>query len=110
VTFTPRQPGDGRFGDILVTGIRLQVTDRRVYDPTQTAVRLLLAVQSIHPDRIGWIPRHFDRLAGTSSLREAIVAGRPVEQIVSGWTAALRRFEDRRRPYLLYESPGIPRR
>lgn len=102
VRFTPSRAGDGRFNDTLVAGIRLQVTDRKAYDPIGTAVRLLLAVQAIHPDRIGWIPRHFDRLAGGSSLRESIVAGRSADEIVGEWAPALRAYEARRKPYLLY--------
>ncbi len=101
-TFRPEHPGDGKFADTLVVGIRLEVTDRSAYDPTRAAVHLLAAVQAVHPDRIGWIPHHFDRLAGGPALREAIQARRPAEEIVHGWAAALAAFEQRRAPYLLY--------
>lgn len=100
--FTPSRPGDGRFADTTVAGIRLHVTDRRTYDPIRTAVHLLAAVAAVHPARIGWIPAHFDRLAGGPSLREAVQAGRDPEAIVGGWTAGRAEFEARRRPYLLY--------
>ncbi len=102
VTFTPRHPGDGRFNDTLVAGIRLQVGNRQTYDPTRTAIELLSAVQAVHPDHIGWIPRHFDRLAGGPSLREAIAAGRAADEISRGWAVALRAFEARSKVYLLY--------
>ena len=102
VRFTPTRAGDGRFNDTLLAGIRLEVTDRRTYDPTRSAVELLHAVQAVHADRIGWIPRHFDRLAGGSALRDAIMAGRSPEQIVDGWRAALAAYQARRKPYLLY--------
>lgn len=101
-TFTPSRPGDGKFADTLVAGIRLEITDRGTYDPTWTAVHLLAAVEAVHPGLIGWIPRHFDRLAGGPGLREAIRAGRPPDDIVRGWTAGLAAFEQRRTPYLLY--------
>jgi uncharacterized protein YbbC (DUF1343 family) len=100
--FEPKGPGDGKFADTLVAGIRLEVTDRGAYDPTRTAVYLLAAVRAVHPDRIGWIPRHFDRLAGGPALREAILAGRPPDEIVRGWAAGLAAYEQRRTPYLLY--------
>lgn len=101
-TFTPSRPGDGKFADTLVAGIRLEITDRGTYDPTRTAVHLLAAVEAGHPGLIGWIPRHFDRLAGGPGLREAIRAGRAPDEIVRGWTAGLAAFERRRTPYLLY--------
>ena len=102
ITFTPSRPGDGKLADTLVAGIRLEVTDRSTYDPTQTAVHLLAAIQSVHSGRMGWIPRHFDRLAGGPGLREALVAGRPAEEIVGGWADELAAFRKRRTPYLLY--------
>ena len=100
--FTPHTPGDGRFADTAVVGIRLETTDRRVYDPTTTAVHLLAAVAAVHPDRVGWIARHFDRLAGGPGLREAIQAGRSPDEIVGAWAAGRAAYEARRRPYLLY--------
>jgi uncharacterized protein YbbC (DUF1343 family) len=101
-SFTPRAPGDGKFADTLVAAIRLEVTDRRSYDPVRTAVILLAAVQAVHPDRIGWIARQFDRLAGGPALREALAAGRTPEEIVGGWAGELAAFRERRKPYLLY--------
>ncbi len=101
-SFTPRRPGDAKFADTLVVGIRLHVTDRPTYDPTITAVYLLAAIRAQHPDRLRWIAAHFDRLAGGTALRTALAAGEPPARIVSGWPAAIQAFELRRRPFLLY--------
>ena len=50
----------------------------------------------------GWIPKHFDRLAGTTGLREAIEAGVDPGVIVRGWEGERRRYLERRRAALLY--------
>ena len=102
VSFTPRAPGDGKYADTLLTGIRLAVTDRDAYDPTVAAVYLLTAIRDRHPDKLGWIPKHFDRLAGTARIREAIEAGADPEAIVQGWEADRRKYLERRRAVLLY--------
>ncbi|MDQ2669419.1 MAG: DUF1343 domain-containing protein [Gemmatimonadota bacterium] len=102
VVFTPRTPGDGKYADTALTGIRLTVTDRDAYNPSATAVRLLSAVLSVHGEQFGWIPAHFDRLAGTSALRDALAAGADPDSIVAGWKPALARFRERRRDYLIY--------
>ena len=102
VGFTPAQPGDGKFADTAVRGIRLEVTDRVRYDPAATAVHLLSAVLLHHRDRFGWIPAHFDRLAGTRVLRETLEAGEAPATIVASWGPDLRRFLERRRGVLLY--------
>jgi uncharacterized protein YbbC (DUF1343 family) len=102
VTFTPHGPGDGKYADSLLMGIRLHVTDRARYDPTVTAVHLLAAIQAVHPDKIGFSVRGFDRLAGTDSLRLALLAGEAPERIVAAWGVARRTFLERRKPFLLY--------
>lgn len=102
VSFTPAKPGDGKYADTRVTGVRLTVTDRERYDPTATAIHLLSAVREAHPDRFGWIPAHFDRLAGTTSLRSAIDSGTSPAKIVASWRPDLERFLARRRPALIY--------
>ena len=102
VRFTPHLPGDGKLADTTARGIRLVLTDPRVYDAPATAVALLVAIHAAHPDRIDFRPAQFDRLAGGPTLREAIEAGRPAAEIVAGWRPALEAFEERRRPFLLY--------
>lgn len=105
VRFTPHRPGDGKYADTALTGIRLAVTDRRRYDPTAVAVHLLAAIRTVHGDRFGWIPKHFDRLAGTDGLRTAIDAGTAPAEIVAGWEPGLAAFARRRAPFLLYPPP-----
>jgi uncharacterized protein YbbC (DUF1343 family) len=102
VAFTPRAPGDGRFADTLVAGIRLAVTDRGAYDPARVAVHLLAAVLARHADTVGWIPAHFDRLAGGPAIRNALLAGRDPGGIAESWLVEQRRFVRRSEAALLY--------
>ena len=102
VSFTPVRPGDGKYADTLVAGIRLTVTDRAAYDPAATAVGLLSAVRASAGARFAWIPAHFDRLAGGPGLRAALEAGTEPGVIVASWAPGLERFRERRRPFLLY--------
>ncbi len=100
--FTPRAPADGKFPDQPVRGIRLTVTDRAAYDPTVTAVAALLEARRLAGGRWEWNAAHFDRLAGDGRLREAIEAGRSLDEIVAPWAAERERFEAFRAPRLLY--------
>lgn len=100
--FVPRAPGDGKFADTLVAGIRLEVTDPARYDPVRTAVTMLRVILDRHPDRFGWRERHFDRLAGGPWLRRGLLSGRPPAGLMADWAGQLRRFRARRVPYLLY--------
>ncbi|HEY8197210.1 MAG TPA: DUF1343 domain-containing protein [Gemmatimonadales bacterium] len=100
--FTPEAPGDGKYSDTLLAGIRLTTTDRSVYDPTVTAVHLLAALRQIHPDAFAFRPAQFDRLAGGPDLRTDIERGESVSGIAAGWREELKRFRVRRREFLLY--------
>ncbi len=103
VTFRPAKPGDGKYADTLLAGIRLQVTDRETYDPTATAVHLLAAIRVHHAGEFTWIPKHFDRLAGTSVLRKAIDAGSEPAAIVRSWDARQEWFMERRQGVTIYQ-------
>ncbi|MFY0669384.1 MAG: DUF1343 domain-containing protein [Alteromonas stellipolaris] len=47
-------------------------------------------------------PDFFDKLAGTDSLRQAIIAGKTSTQIQASWAEGLATFKQLRSPYLLY--------
>lgn len=100
--FTPDAPGDGKYPDTLLAGIRLTTTDRSAYDPTVTAVHLLAALRQTHPTEFAFRPAQFDRLAGGPELRAAIERGEAVSAIAARWREELKRFRDWRRDFLLY--------
>lgn len=102
IAFTPRAPGDGKYPDTLVTGVRLTITDRAAYDPTVTAVYLLSAIRATHSTAFAFRAAQFDRLAGGPDLRSAVERGVSVSTIAAGWRDELARFKDRRRRFLLY--------
>ena len=102
VSFTPVSPGDGKFADTTVNGIRLLLTDRSSYDPTRTAITILSILETLQPLDLRWNEAHFDRLAGGPSLRLALLAGAAPEAIVAGWSGPLETFLRRRAPFLLY--------
>ena len=100
--FTPAAPGDGKYADTLVAGIRLITTDRTRYDPTITAVHLLAALRAVHHEAFAFRPAQFDRLAGGPDLRSAIEREDPVSAIAARWEQKLKQFRARSREFLLY--------
>ena len=65
-------------------------------------MHLLAAVEAVHAGRIGWVPRHFDRLAGGPALREALQRRTPPDSIVASWAPALAAYRQRVAPVRLY--------
>lgn len=102
VTFTPRAPGDRKFADTAVSGVRFSATDRTTYDPVRTALAALIEIRELYGDRLTFYESHFDRLAGATRVREQVIAGAGLEEITASWAAQTAAFERARRPYLLY--------
>ena len=101
VRFTPNAPSDGKFEGVEVEGVRLVATSPE-YDPTHAAVALLVETRRMSGTRWGWLQAHFDRLAGTDRLRQAIDAGAGLDEIRSGWRDELEAFKRVREQYLIY--------
>lgn len=91
VTFTPRRPGDGKYADTLVAGVRFPRADRAHGDPIRDALRLLAVIAQVHPSQL-----HVDSLGLARRLGVRARAGRVT------WPEEVRAFVQQRRPYLLY--------
>ena len=101
VRFTPENPGDRKFGGVEVGGVRLEA-DGPGYDPTLAALALLVEIRGMSGDRWDWRVAHFDRLAGTDALRNAVDTGVSYQEVAEGWGDGLDDYVARREPYLLY--------
>jgi uncharacterized protein YbbC (DUF1343 family) len=108
-SFTPRKPGDSKYADTTLVGIRLRVTDRGRYDPTGTAIALLAAIHESGMDPYPKDLKHLQRLYGrplpnlavqVESIREGSTPA--ATAAVAGWSKQLDAFRAARRPFLLY--------
>jgi uncharacterized protein YbbC (DUF1343 family) len=102
VSFTPDGPQDRKYDGEAVNGVRFTATDRTVYDPTLAGVAALIEARRLAAERWEWRVAHFDRLAGTTRLRERIEAGDGLAEVTGGWTDQLAAFDRIRARYLLY--------
>jgi uncharacterized protein YbbC (DUF1343 family) len=107
VSFTPVQPDDGKYAGEAVYAVRFTATDRSLYDPIDVALVALIETARLHSDQLAWNVSHFDALAGSSQLREQILAGASLAAATQGWAAPLAAFNRQRSPYLLYPSSSI---
>ncbi len=100
-SFTPQEPGDGKFPGEEVHGVRL-FAESSAYDAPAVAVAMLVEARRQAGDRWAWRERHIDLLAGGDGLRNAIDAGLEADAIITEWAAGIEAFEARRARYLLY--------
>ena len=62
----------------------------------------LIGMYKASPDKAKFFNPFFDKLAGNSSLRKAVVEGKSEEDIRASWRKELNAFKDKRKAYLLY--------
>lgn len=89
-------------------GVRLHVTDPRVFRPSTTTVYVLAEIRHLYGKELKFKrprrgPYLFDTVWGTKSVRQALQRGEPASAIVARWQPPLEKFEKLRASYLLYK-------
>ena len=99
ITFTPQF---SKYKDEVCHGVAIHITDRKQVTSVEVAVRMLRTLIDEHPNDFEFREAHFDRLAGSSTLRQALLDGTSCDDIVGEWYGIAEEFRARRKPYLLY--------
>ena len=91
-------------GEVL-SGIRIQVTDRKKYMPVETGIHILHAFYAAAPDKNAFLsrPEWLNRLSGTQRLLRMLQEGYAPEAIIRAWEPEVRAFREMRAMYLLYD-------
>ena len=96
---------------VVCGGVEIHVTDRTRIDAFFAYLVLIEKARAQNKKKFAWrkppyeyefIKPPIDILCGTSDVREAIDAGRPVRRLQSDFKAQARAFEVLRRPFLMY--------
>lgn len=99
VSFTPTF---SKFLGKQCGGCQLHITDRTAYQSIATTLSILATIKELYGDKLEFHAEYFDKVLGTSSVREALERGEPVDKIVAGFAPGLNTFGKLREPYLLY--------
>jgi len=103
VTFVPVSftPAASKFRGEPCGGVNVVITDWRTFEPVRTGIHVAGALRGQHgkdwnTDKLDWLLKH-------EPTRDAILAGKPADEIVASWQKDLDLFRMRRKPFLLYE-------
>lgn len=99
IVFTPQF---SKYEGEVCHGVALHITDPKQVAPIEVAVWMLSILIAEHPSEFEFRETHFDRLAGSSTLRKTLLAGTPCNEIIESWAIGIEQFRVRREPYLLY--------
>jgi uncharacterized protein YbbC (DUF1343 family) len=100
--FTPRRPGDAKFADREIPGVRIVVEERNSASMGRVGASILWALGRAHADSMRLNARTFDLRFGVAAAREAILAGGDPDEVIDRMQVEVVAFQRRVRPYLLY--------
>lgn len=95
-------PSFSKFAGERCGGCQMHVTDRNAFQPVATTLAILRVVNALHEGKLELHADYFDKVMGTSTVREAFERGVPTATISAGCDAGLRAFAREREPFLLY--------
>jgi len=95
-------PTSSKFQNQTCHGVEIVLTDRARLEPFWVGVLIVNELHRLYPTRLEWREKHFDRLCGTATIREAIIAQKPLEPRKAAWSAECKTFDQTRRKYLLH--------
>jgi uncharacterized protein YbbC (DUF1343 family) len=103
VRFRPQAftPWFSKFQGETCQGVQVHVTNRNTFDPVRSVLHLLQQAALLHPEKLSF-NNSFVRLSGNAWIREALLQGTPVEEIIRRWDKELRDFKKMRAAYLIY--------
>ncbi|KPK77878.1 MAG: hypothetical protein AMJ79_01865 [Phycisphaerae bacterium SM23_30] len=99
---TSYTPNGSKYRNQRCFGIKIILTDRDRFEPYWCGINIVNTIYQMYPQQFEWRIAHFDRLCGSASIREAIIAQSSLETLRSNWQDELNRFLKIREKYLLY--------
>ncbi len=99
VSFTPTS---SKYKSRECHGVRIFVSDRDRIEPYSSGIRIVNEIYRMYPDQFEWKAAHFNRLCGTSKIRNAITSHSSLAVLQNKWQAELESFQKIRGKYLVY--------
>ncbi|NIO47815.1 MAG: DUF1343 domain-containing protein [Candidatus Aminicenantes bacterium] len=95
-------PTFSKYEGELCGGAQVHVVDRDRYRPFESSLHIIKTVMNMYPSHFKFHNEYFDKLMGTSKVREALEKGVDVNDIIRSYQEGLDNFSELRKPYLLY--------
>lgn len=99
VSFTPTS---SKYKGRECHGVRIIVSDRDKLEPYISGIRIVNEIYRMYLEQFKWRASHFDRLCGTSKIRNAITSNSSLEALHNEWRIELESFLKIRAEYLIY--------
>jgi len=99
VRFTPTS---SKYQNQQCNGVSIVIIDRDRLEPYYSGIQIVNEICRMYPNNFEWKASHFDRLCGTSKIRDAITSGASPGELRNRWQAELQAFRKIRDKYITY--------
>ncbi|MYC78609.1 DUF1343 domain-containing protein [Candidatus Poribacteria bacterium] len=104
VVFTPAPVAENtKHAKQTCGGVAIHITDRERFLPIETAIHMLSTLITEYRDVFAFRPAHFDRLAGNSQLRNALLDREPLDKVLVRWSDELQIWRENTTQYHIYD-------
>ncbi len=86
----------------LCGGGQIHVIDRTQFKPFETSLYIIKTIMDMYPASFEFFDEYFDKIMGTTKVREAIGKGMDIKDIIKSYEEELLDFAKMRKAYLLY--------
>jgi uncharacterized protein YbbC (DUF1343 family) len=102
-TFTPVNPGDGKYPGQPIPGIKIVVINRSAMQAARVGASLLWAINKTSGGKLTIQNRDFDLRFGSPSVREALLRGDDPDVLIDKEYRSAYAFREATRQYLIYK-------
>lgn len=106
VVFTPRSiremAPDPKYKNEKCSGCRILITQREQINSYWTGIQIVKVIHDLYPEKFEWRIQHFDRLCGSSKVREAITNHLDLKELKLAIEKDIEKFLEIKNKYILY--------
>jgi uncharacterized protein YbbC (DUF1343 family) len=95
-------PTFSKFEGLICGGAQIHVFDRNKYRAFETSLYIIKTIRDMYPEKFQFHKDYFDKIIGSSKIRESIEKGTSIQEVVKSFEKELGYFSELRKPYLLY--------
>jgi beta-N-acetylhexosaminidase len=95
-------PTFSKYKGELCGGAHIHVIDRNQYRPFESSLHIIKTVMNMYPSHFKFHDEYFDKIMGTSKVRQALEKESDVKEIIKSYQKDLDNFSELRKAYLLY--------
>ena len=103
VVFTPAPVAEStKYANETCRGVAIHIIDRERFCPIQTVIHMVAFLTHEYREHFAFLPVHFDRLAGSDWLRNALLDDKPLDTIQARWAEGLQAWYEGTAQYRVY--------